>query len=276
MHTILLVHLLLLASTPLDLMIQTERDFSRASQDKGMRDAFISFISEDGILFRPGPVQGKKWLEANPPVTGVLSWQPVYADISGAGDLGFTTGPFVYRSEKGAQNGTYLTVWKLQPDGTFKFVIDFGISHAPPENAPEEKLPPKIHPLDQTFNPAKAEQLRRLLVDLDRKFSENSKSNGMVTAFEAWSTPDIRLLREGRIPVIGKAAGLQLLGEKNGSLTWVPAKAEIANSFDLGFTYGGASFNPSEGKAAKDCYYLRIWRRMSDGQWKVAVDIMNY
>ena len=78
-------------------MVETERAFSRMSEEKGTRGAFAEFIAEDGILFRPTAVFGKKWMQEHPspPSTARpwLSWQPIFAAVSRAGDLGYTTGP---------------------------------------------------------------------------------------------------------------------------------------------------------------------------------------
>ena len=47
-------------------MVETERAFSRASEEKGIRESFAEFIADDGILFRPTPVLGKKWMKEHP------------------------------------------------------------------------------------------------------------------------------------------------------------------------------------------------------------------
>src|ERR1700730_14440547 len=79
-------------------MVETERAFSRMAEEKGTREAFAEFIAEDGILFRPAAVFGKKWMQEHPlpPATtrSLLSWQPIFAAVSRAGDLGYTTGPW--------------------------------------------------------------------------------------------------------------------------------------------------------------------------------------
>ena len=51
---------------PLTAMVTTERAFSRMSVEKGIRESFTEFIAEDGILFRPRAVFGKKWMLENP------------------------------------------------------------------------------------------------------------------------------------------------------------------------------------------------------------------
>src|ERR1700704_5975824 len=117
-------------------MVETERAFSRMSEEKGTREAFAEFIAADGILFRPGPVVGKKWMQEHPlpPATTRqwLSWQPIFAAVSRAGDLGYTTGPWQFKRDikdaKPVAFGNFMTVWKRQANGSWKFVLDLGIS----------------------------------------------------------------------------------------------------------------------------------------------------
>ena len=122
-------------------MVETERAFSRTSEEKGTRESFAEFIAEDGILFRPTAVLGKKWMQEHPlpPSTTrpLLSWQPIFAAVSRAGDLGYTTGPWQFKQDikdaKPAAFGNFMTVWKKQADGTWKFALDLGISNPEPK-----------------------------------------------------------------------------------------------------------------------------------------------
>ena len=56
-----------------------------------------------------------------------------------AGDLGYTTGPWEFKADihdaKSVAWGHFLTVWKRQPDGSWKFAIDLGISNPQPAQA---------------------------------------------------------------------------------------------------------------------------------------------
>ena len=47
-------------------LVATEQAFSQAAADKGTREAFVQFIAEDGILFRPKAVNGKRWMQDHP------------------------------------------------------------------------------------------------------------------------------------------------------------------------------------------------------------------
>jgi ketosteroid isomerase-like protein len=62
------------------------------------------------------------------------------------------------------------------------------------------------------------------------------------------------------------------------SLTWTPAKAEMAASGDLGYTYGNYVYTVKnkDGKlVANYGKYTSIWKKQKDGQWKVVVDMGN-
>ena len=42
-------------------LVEMEHAFAKAAATKGTRDAFIEFLADDGIVFQPGPVNGKKF-----------------------------------------------------------------------------------------------------------------------------------------------------------------------------------------------------------------------
>ena len=78
------------------------------------------------------PIRGKLAMEKSFKTysdTGiVLSWEPLDARISGSGDLGDTYGIYT-KLDKASQEqsmGKYMTIWAVQSDGTWKFVLDCG------------------------------------------------------------------------------------------------------------------------------------------------------
>jgi ketosteroid isomerase-like protein len=87
------------------------------------------------------PIIGKKAVEAyyakNPdPPGSKLDWKPIEADASAAGDFGTTRGTWVFtaKDEKGKDvkvTGYYVTGWKRQADGTYKFNLDIGGADKP-------------------------------------------------------------------------------------------------------------------------------------------------
>jgi len=47
-------------SETLESLIRSELAFSKASVEKGMREAFLTFLDDDGIVFRPHATNGKQ------------------------------------------------------------------------------------------------------------------------------------------------------------------------------------------------------------------------
>src|SRR5438105_4415169 len=113
-------------------LVEMEHAFAQAAATKGTRDAFLEFLADDGIIFQPGPVNGKKFWSERPSRKGLLSWEPVFADVSRAGDLGYTTGPWEFRpngpNDKPVAFGEYFTIWKKQRNNSWKAVLDRGVS----------------------------------------------------------------------------------------------------------------------------------------------------
>ncbi|MGH9424802.1 MAG: YybH family protein, partial [Terriglobia bacterium] len=111
-------------------LIEAERAFAATSLAKGTRAAFLEFLAEDSVLFRPGPIPGKKWIEEHPAPSTFLTWEPAFADVAQSGDLGYTTGPWEIRptgpKDKPTAYGHFVSVWKRQTDGLWKVVVDLG------------------------------------------------------------------------------------------------------------------------------------------------------
>jgi len=273
--------------TALESMVATELAFAKMAKDVGTRPAFSAFIADDGILFRPGPVKGKEWLAKNPapaPASGKrpwLSWYPTVAHISDMGDMGYTTGPWEFRPDindaKAVAFGNFLTVWKKQADGSWKFVIDLGISGPQPSETIAAWQPPKEPKwFEGGFGPGRTD--KKYITDLmerEREFSRDSASRGARVAFEDRADRDVRFFREGQQPM-GKAdAGSFLIAAMN-NWTWEPAFADVSHGGDLGYTYGtyriASKDTPS--KNVESGYYYRIWKNHG-GKWVVVADLTN-
>jgi len=275
------------ADTAVDSLIQAEQAFARTSVEKGMKEAFLAYLAEDAILFRPGPIPGKAWLRDRPAPAIVLSWRPAYAEVARAGDVGFTFGPWELRSQDPKDTdvayGTFVTVWRKQADGSWKVAVDLGTSGPKPAEAvataaPVEKgkTPPGAGGAAGAAKIDVAAETEKLLA-ADRELSLTSAVKGAVAAFHGHLAAHVRLLQDGAAPARGPAAAEAELGRHPGKLTWEPAGGGVAASGDLGYTYGTADLAPSApatGAPARSSYQ-RIWERAPGGGWKVVVDVMN-
>ncbi|HEU5239243.1 MAG TPA: nuclear transport factor 2 family protein [Pyrinomonadaceae bacterium] len=257
-------------------LVQMERDFARAAATKGTRDAFLEFLADDGIIFQPGPVNGKKFWTARQPRAGLLSWEPVFADVSRAGDLGYTTGPWEFRpngaDDKPVAFGQYFTIWKKQNDGAWKFVLDRGVTSEKPFATRIVQFP--LNDEDSTtagdFN---VQSGRASLTKLEAEFSQRSVSKGALDAFDFYLAEDARLLRENVAPAVGKNAALNLISAKLGTLSWEVTLADISASGDLGYSYGIFEFRSGAAHAERGSY-VRVWKKQK-GKWKVVMDVMS-
>ncbi len=171
-------------NSELNSLIANEYRFASKASQVGTRESFSEFIADDGILFRPAPVNGKKYLAESKPSSGCLLWYPTDAAVSRAGDLGFTTGPWEWRKNKSDNEatafGNFCTVWQRQPDNSWKFLIDIGSSNPKPDQAP---VPLKFDASDTSLTQrlirgerhSKAEELS----DLDKQFSTIAEKMGV-------------------------------------------------------------------------------------------------
>jgi ketosteroid isomerase-like protein len=115
-----------------------DSDFSRDAQRLGAGEAFGKYAADDAQIFSgPGEfISGPRAITHSFGATTskqILVWHPVRGEVSQAGDLGFTVGNAVFTGERedGAPQVTYskyMTVWKRQRDGSWRYVVDGGSS----------------------------------------------------------------------------------------------------------------------------------------------------
>ena len=263
-------------------MVETERAFARMSEEKGTREAFTAFIADEGILFRPTAVLGKKWMQENPlpPSTTrpLLAWQPIFAFVSSAGDLGYTTGPWQYKKDiKDAQPtafGNFMTVWKKQADGSWKFALDLGVSNPEPKD-PVTIWQPGQGRMDQEISAKVDQQLARSgLLDAERKFSQVSAELGARESFLLYAAKDVRLFRNDHFPFVGKMAAADALAPVTAEWTWTSLFAGVSISGDLGYTYGIYELREKAGIVSERGNYARVWKKVL-GDWKLVIDVAD-
>jgi ketosteroid isomerase-like protein len=261
-------------------MIETERSFSRMSEEKGTREAFAAFIADDGILFRPRAVIGKKWMQEHPlPPSNnhpLLTWQPIYAFMSRSGDLGYTTGPWQYKNDtkdaKPSAFGNFFTIWKRQPDGSWRFVIDLGISHPEPKVQPGPSFPSYV---DSRVAAKDMEATRVVVMNEEREFSKASADLGAAEAFLLKADVGVRVFRENQMPFVGRAASAKAMYPPPTVWTWTPAFADVSRAGDLAYTYGTYELRDKKsGAITESGNYARVWKKVG-GLWRVVIDVAN-
>lgn len=114
-----------------------------------------------------------------------------------------------------------------------------------------------------------------ILLQTDREFSEMSLKEGMFVAFLAYIADDGVILRDNSYPEQGKEklqARFEGRSDTSFVLTWEPLFEKIAESGEIGYTYGThTNLDKATGTVTKGTY-VTIWLKQPDGSFKYILD----
>ena len=117
------------------LLFDLEARFARDVLARGGA-AFAEWFAEDGVALGNGavPLVGRVAIAKSAnwdPKVYQLTWTSTDAQMGPSGDEGYTWGHFEGHSKDANSNpvtitGRYITIWRKQPDGNWKVVLDAG------------------------------------------------------------------------------------------------------------------------------------------------------
>ncbi|HLL53542.1 MAG TPA: DUF4440 domain-containing protein [Myxococcaceae bacterium] len=137
------------AETARRALLDADRAFADATAKRGV-EGWTSWFTANGVML---PLNGPL-VEGHAAIRDLmrrslgfpgfrLEWQPLRAEVSRAGDLGYTIGRFEASTLRNGerivlQRGKYLSVWRKQPDGGWKVEADISNPGEPtsPEGPP--------------------------------------------------------------------------------------------------------------------------------------------
>lgn len=248
-------------------LVDTENAFAQAAGDKGTRSAFLEFLSDDSVVFDPQRANGKQVWTARKESPAMLYWYPIFADISGNGLIGYTTGPWEYRpkgkNDAPAAFGHYMTIWQKQADGSFRAVLDLGVSHSKPT-----ALEPRIATVPASTR--KDPDIRSNAGDTASRFYELITARGAEKGYKEFAADDIRLMRDGKMPLIGKRAALKEIGSVKADLL-INKRMSFYGTDDLSYATNTYSFK-RDGTVIETGNFVQIWKNIS-GRWLIVMDI---
>ena len=244
-------------------MVASERAFAAATAELGVRDGFLTFFADDAVQIQRGDAsvtltKAKDALAAQPlpqlPVANQLLWEPLTGQVSSDGTIGWLTGPYVRFNQAQKDTvgqGAYFSVWKRQPNGTWRVWLDEGIqlpqiwqATIPFRAAPE----PDAGTVGAANEPV-ADVERAVLADR--------------AAWQTRLSADVRLHRNGVMPIVGREA-VTAWAASQPRATCTAVHNELAGSGDLAIVIGGCE---SAGKARGS--YVRVWKRSVTGRWRI-------
>lgn len=115
-------------------IVAAEQAFNNMAKEEGISKAFAYFADSNAVLMR-----GKDLIKGKAAIADLYSsqnldkvsliWAPDFVDVALSGELAYTYGKYEMSmvQENGDtlyDKGIFHTVWKRQPDGTWKYVWD--------------------------------------------------------------------------------------------------------------------------------------------------------
>ena len=93
-------------------------------------NAFGTFIADEGVFFggrgpqRGAAAVGAAWQKYFEGPVAPFSWRPETVEVLASGALALTSGPVF--DPDGTPSGSFMTIWRLEPDGKWRVVFDRG------------------------------------------------------------------------------------------------------------------------------------------------------
>jgi ketosteroid isomerase-like protein len=261
------------SSATLDEVRLADVAFAERATEAGYHLAFVEYLADDAVLFRPEAVGGQQWLAANEPAPGRLEWHPTAVAASCTGRLAVTSGPWRYSNDGGEESaeGHYLSVWRLEEDGQWRVVLDHGIEHAP-GSAPAVPLESSFGRLwparDAAGCTARADQAD--LVRAENKLNDRVASHGLPDALQRAAADGALAYRDESAP--GLLAEFPPPGDANfgpGSAARLVGMV-FDDAGDMAVTHGILQAVIPTRRAL----YVRVWQRELR-KWRLAIDLQT-
>lgn len=254
-------------------IVAAERAFAADAPSMGIAGSFNKWSVPEAIVIGGGQAQriGEAYPDGPRPADEpLLEWWPNFAGIARSGDLGFTTGGVAVN---GRRTGHYFTVWKKQPDGSWRWVYDGG-SGASAADVPGPDSEPVILP--------PGPELLQVVTSMDRppppmapdwamtrvREQEAALARAALTdqkaAHLAAMADNGRLYVAPRPPAIGRDAFAEALDSWPATFRFGPTEGGGQSQYgDLVWTYGPAAWT-RDGQE-RTGHYVRLWQRQEGG-----------
>ncbi len=256
-------------------LVDAELAFARMGLEQGIRAAFIANFAKDGIVFEPAPVRLVETWSARPPNPNPkalkLEWQPEQAGIAKSLDMGFTTGPFKLTDttrDAPPSHGVFFSVWQRDAAGVWKVALDMGISTPQPVDFAAMGAAPR----PRYKGKADGATQQKALMSREARTLSTAGAAANAGTYADMLAPDVRLHRDGMMPLVGRAAVAKAVRDRAARIVWTPQEVRVADSGDLAVSYGKYREIARSGKSAEG-FYTHLWVRDAAGRWRIAYDI---
>lgn len=112
-----------------------EKSFEKMCAEKGIAEAFYFFADDSAVIKRQNDslIIGRENIKnyySNPAYrNAIVNWTPDFIDLSDDGMFAYTYGKYLWKiwnemGDTSEYRGVFHTVWKRQPDNSWKYVWD--------------------------------------------------------------------------------------------------------------------------------------------------------
>lgn len=250
------------AQKNIDGLIAAEKAFAKYALDKNTKEAFLKFADTAGVQFVEGkPLKSSEFWAKREANTTRLKWQPQFAEIASSDDFGYTTGPWTFQATDAdtvAARGQFTTVWHLNKNGEWKFLVDFGNNNVEVNTSGD---------VQKIKVPKKNKGTESTLLHEQELFNQLATINPQA-AYQKYLSAQSILNFNGLLPITKTFEQLSPFNAITTGVSFNIQGSGIANSGDIGYVYGTTLFKD------KTNNYLHIWRQEKDG-WKIAVAVVH-
>lgn len=267
--------------TALQGMVKAERAFADLAASSTTREAFLTYLADDAIMFANGPCNGRELYANRPADDSLLSWEPAFADMAASGDFGYDTGPYRNRQkrtdDKPKYFGEFVTVWRKSASGEWRVIFDTGCHHPPYGDA--DKISLQFgRPFSGTVDSSSGVTPRDSLLAAERALIAGLKQTGP-NAYAGILSAEARRLKRGLFPAVSAKSFLEQAVEFSGQEkhSYDPIETIVASSGDLGYVYGWIEVEKPAAQKTEPAptrpNYLRIWKRADGKNWKLVLEL---
>jgi ketosteroid isomerase-like protein len=250
-------------------LVNAEKDFANEVAKNGVKAAFEKFAAQDALVFRPNPINAKKFY-ATAPDQKNISWTPTYARISRSHDWGFTTGNYMVDGPQKSY-GHYLSVWRGR-NGKWELILDLGTeTNKSLVKAEQVVVEPKDFYTPKFASEKDLKANREIINTTEKTLNTTLKSFGP-SAFAGFLNKDARLLFPGTEAIVGKE---NIQAFNNRMIDKINLKTmgyDKALGGDLAYTFGLATIDYTT-DLRESFNYIFIWERQNDGNWNIMTQI---
>ena len=255
-------------------IINTEKDFNKMIERKGIKEGFLAVADPEGIIFKPDAVNITDFYNNIDKQAGTYTSKPNFARIAVNGDLAFTAGPYVYQNGSADTDkvyGDYVSIWRADGSGKFKLLINLGIQHPEPET--EAFTDFKNPQSQQLVAPSKDPFAGKKIILATDASLNHSLTLSSLGGYKEFLSPEGRFYFPGFEPLTGQDKIMKFIANEDISINAETTNGGRSTSNDLAYTYGKARIK--KGNILSNYNYVRIWELDAKHKWDILLEVFS-